>query len=46
METRYTQQIENALNRDQTNLIDAINLYKYEKFLWRKNKKENLKSFF
>jgi len=38
METRYTQQIENALNRDQTNLIDAINLYKYENFL-QKNKK-------
>ncbi|CAF2842556.1 unnamed protein product [Rotaria sp. Silwood2] len=28
METRYSQQIENALNRDQTNLIDAINLFK------------------
>jgi hypothetical protein len=29
-ETRYSQQIENALNRDQTNLIDAINLFKYK----------------
>ncbi|CAF5089721.1 unnamed protein product, partial [Rotaria magnacalcarata] len=27
METCYSQQIENALNRDQTNLIDAINLF-------------------
>ncbi|CAF4161683.1 unnamed protein product, partial [Rotaria magnacalcarata] len=26
--TCYSQQIENALNRDQTNLIDAINLFK------------------
>jgi hypothetical protein len=31
LESRYSQQIENALNRDQTNLIDAINLFKYEK---------------
>ncbi|CAF0853162.1 unnamed protein product [Rotaria sp. Silwood1] len=28
METRYSQQIENALNREQTNLIDSINLFK------------------
>jgi hypothetical protein len=32
LETHYSQQIENALNRDQTNLIDAINLYKSEKY--------------
>jgi hypothetical protein len=32
LETRYSQQIENALNREQINLIDAINLFKYEKF--------------
>ncbi|CAF3629872.1 unnamed protein product [Rotaria socialis] len=30
METCYSQQIENALNRDQTNLIDTINLFKHE----------------
>lgn len=28
METRFCQQIENALNRDQTNLIDSLNQFK------------------
>ncbi|CAF4383757.1 unnamed protein product, partial [Adineta steineri] len=28
METRYSPQIENTLNRDQTNLIESINLFK------------------
>lgn len=32
IETRYSEQIEAALNRDLSNLLDTINLYKYESF--------------
>ena len=34
IESHYSQQIEISLNRDQTNLIDAINSYKYENSLF------------